>query len=95
MLADEIGSWHLNVDIDGVISALLSLFQTLTGKCPRYKVTVIKLVLQSFTYLHYCFVLAFSNWSNLHVAESYDVLFTSENLEFSMTTNFILFWCVG
>ncbi|XP_042413861.1 glutamine-dependent NAD(+) synthetase-like [Zingiber officinale] len=38
ILADEIGSWHLNVDIDGVISALLSLFQTLTGKCLRYKV---------------------------------------------------------
>ncbi|KAJ6820440.1 glutamine-dependent NAD(+) synthetase isoform X1 [Iris pallida] len=36
-LADEIGSWHLDVNIDGVISALLSLFQTLTGKRPRYK----------------------------------------------------------
>lgn len=38
VLADEIGSWHLDVSIDGVISALLSLFQTLTGKRPRYKV---------------------------------------------------------
>ncbi|KAB1201146.1 Glutamine-dependent NAD(+) synthetase [Morella rubra] len=38
VLADEIGSWHLDVCIDGVISALLSLFQTLTGKRPRYKV---------------------------------------------------------
>ncbi|GAV68689.1 CN_hydrolase domain-containing protein/NAD_synthase domain-containing protein [Cephalotus follicularis] len=37
-LADEIGSWHLDVCIDGVVSALLSLFQTLTGKRPRYKV---------------------------------------------------------
>uniref|UniRef100_A0A1D1Z5U3 Glutamine-dependent NAD(+) synthetase n=1 Tax=Anthurium amnicola TaxID=1678845 RepID=A0A1D1Z5U3_9ARAE len=37
-LADEIGSWHLDVPIDSVISALLSLFQTLTGKRPRYKV---------------------------------------------------------
>lgn len=37
-LADEIGSWHLDVCIDGVISALLTLFQTLTGKRPRYKV---------------------------------------------------------
>ncbi|KAG6781205.1 hypothetical protein POTOM_014096 [Populus tomentosa] len=37
-LADEIGSWHLDVSIDGVVSALLSLFQTLTGKRPRYKV---------------------------------------------------------
>uniref|UniRef100_A0A2P2JMK4 Glutamine-dependent NAD(+) synthetase n=1 Tax=Rhizophora mucronata TaxID=61149 RepID=A0A2P2JMK4_RHIMU len=38
LLAEEIGSWHLDVSIDGVISALLSLFQTLTGKQPRYKV---------------------------------------------------------
>lgn len=38
LLADEIGSWHLDVSIDGVVSALLSLFQTLTGKRPRYKV---------------------------------------------------------
>jgi NAD+ synthase (glutamine-hydrolysing) len=38
VLADEIGSWHLDVSIDGVVSALLSLFQTLTGKRPRYKV---------------------------------------------------------
>ncbi|KAH7681208.1 NAD(+) synthase (glutamine-hydrolyzing) protein [Dioscorea alata] len=37
-LADEIGSWHLDVPIDSVISALLSLFQTLTGKRPCYKV---------------------------------------------------------
>ncbi|MQM08873.1 hypothetical protein Taro_041734, partial [Colocasia esculenta] len=37
-LANEIGSWHLDVSIDSVISALLSLFQTLTGKRPRYKV---------------------------------------------------------
>ncbi|XP_077243827.1 glutamine-dependent NAD(+) synthetase-like [Tasmannia lanceolata] len=38
VLADEIGSWHLYVPIDGVISAFLSLFQTLTGKRPSYKV---------------------------------------------------------
>ncbi|KAG0453761.1 hypothetical protein HPP92_025065 [Vanilla planifolia] len=37
-LSDEIGSWHLDVNIDAVISALLSLFHTLTGKRPRYKV---------------------------------------------------------
>ncbi|EHA8589002.1 putative Glutamine-dependent NAD(+) synthetase [Cocos nucifera] len=36
-LADEIGSWHLDVPIDSVVSALLSLFQTLTGKRPHYK----------------------------------------------------------
>ncbi|KAE8647836.1 glutamine-dependent NAD(+) synthetase isoform X2 [Cucumis sativus] len=38
VLAHEIGSWHLDVSIDGIVSALLSLFQTLTGKRPRYKV---------------------------------------------------------
>ena len=38
LLADEIGSWHLDVSIDTVVSAFLSLFQTLTGKRPRYKV---------------------------------------------------------
>ncbi|XAR55171.1 NAD(+) synthase (glutamine-hydrolyzing) [Bertholletia excelsa] len=38
LLADEIGSWHLDVCIDGVVASLLSLFQTLTGKRPRYKV---------------------------------------------------------
>lgn len=37
-LSEEIGSWHLDVNIDSIISALLSLFQTLTGKRPRYKV---------------------------------------------------------
>ncbi|KAL0446496.1 UNVERIFIED_CONTAM: Glutamine-dependent NAD(+) synthetase, partial [Sesamum latifolium] len=31
-LSKEVGSWHLDVSIDGVISSLLSLFQTLTGK---------------------------------------------------------------
>uniref|UniRef100_M1AVY3 Glutamine-dependent NAD(+) synthetase n=1 Tax=Solanum tuberosum TaxID=4113 RepID=M1AVY3_SOLTU len=38
VLADEVGSWHLNVSIDGVVSSLICLFQTLTGKRPRYKV---------------------------------------------------------
>ncbi|CAN6718490.1 unnamed protein product [Malus baccata var. baccata] len=38
VLANEIGSWHLDVPIDGVVSALLSLFQTVTGKRPKYKV---------------------------------------------------------
>ncbi|GAY39350.1 hypothetical protein CUMW_043670 [Citrus unshiu] len=37
-LADEIGSWRLDVSIDTVVSAFLSLFQTLTGKRPCYKV---------------------------------------------------------
>ncbi|XWS38191.1 hypothetical protein CRYUN_Cryun19dG0109300 [Craigia yunnanensis] len=34
VLADEIGSWHLDVCIDGVVSSLLALFQTLAGKRP-------------------------------------------------------------
>ncbi|KAI3973836.1 hypothetical protein MKX01_030412 [Papaver californicum] len=38
LLADEISSWHLDVSIDSVISSLISLFQTLTGKRPAYKV---------------------------------------------------------
>ncbi|KAF3507108.1 hypothetical protein F2Q69_00010114 [Brassica cretica] len=37
-LADEIGAWHLDVCIDGVVSAVLTLFQTVTGMRPRYKV---------------------------------------------------------
>ncbi|KAK9926365.1 hypothetical protein M0R45_023599 [Rubus argutus] len=37
VLADEIGAWHLDVCIDGVVSALLTLFQAVTGKRPRYK----------------------------------------------------------
>lgn len=38
MLAEEIGSFHLDVPIDSIVSALLSLFERLTGKRPRYKV---------------------------------------------------------
>lgn len=37
VLSDEIGSWHYNLAIDTVVSAFLSLFETVTGKCPRYK----------------------------------------------------------
>ncbi|GJN41096.1 hypothetical protein PR202_gn00423 [Eleusine coracana subsp. coracana] len=37
-LAEEIGSFHLDVPIDSIVSAFLSLFETLTGKRPRYKV---------------------------------------------------------
>ncbi|KAJ3669271.1 hypothetical protein LUZ60_011221 [Juncus effusus] len=38
LLSDEIGSYHLNVPIDGVVSSILSVFETLTGKRPKYKV---------------------------------------------------------
>lgn len=39
-LSDEIGSWYLDVHIDTVVSALISLFEKLTGKRPRYKVSI-------------------------------------------------------
>ncbi|KAG8383558.1 hypothetical protein BUALT_Bualt04G0026100 [Buddleja alternifolia] len=38
VLAEEIGTWHLDVSIDGLVSALLTSFLSLTGKLPRYKV---------------------------------------------------------
>ncbi|CAK8577907.1 unnamed protein product [Lathyrus sativus] len=38
VLADEVGSWHLDVSIDGLVSSFLSLLKTLTGKRPHYKV---------------------------------------------------------
>ncbi|KAG8100077.1 hypothetical protein GUJ93_ZPchr0013g34787 [Zizania palustris] len=37
-LAEEIGSFHLDVPIDSVVSAFLCLFERLTGKRPCYKV---------------------------------------------------------
>eukprot|EP00897_Mesotaenium_endlicherianum_P003817 jgi/Mesen1/3463/ME000194S02601 len=37
-LAEQIGAAHLDVNIDSVISALIALFQTITGKRPKYKV---------------------------------------------------------
>uniref|UniRef100_A0A061S1R4 Glutamine-dependent NAD(+) synthetase n=2 Tax=Tetraselmis sp. GSL018 TaxID=582737 RepID=A0A061S1R4_9CHLO len=36
-LADEIGSYHLTVKIDSVVSALSALFTTITGKTPRFR----------------------------------------------------------
>ncbi|OAE27153.1 hypothetical protein AXG93_4666s1240 [Marchantia polymorpha subsp. ruderalis] len=36
-LAREVGSSHLNIKIDLVVSALLTLFSTVTGCMPRYK----------------------------------------------------------
>jgi NAD+ synthase (glutamine-hydrolysing) len=36
-LAKEIGSYHLNIGIDSVISALTSLFSAITGKSPKFK----------------------------------------------------------
>ena len=37
-LADEVGAYHLNVDIDKVITAWRTTFETLTGKRPKFKV---------------------------------------------------------
>lgn len=40
VLSDQIGSYHIDMKIDTVISALISLFQTLTGRRPCYKVLI-------------------------------------------------------
>lgn len=37
LLASQVGSYHMNVDIDSVVSALLSLFVAVTGKTPRFR----------------------------------------------------------
>jgi NAD+ synthase (glutamine-hydrolysing) len=37
-LADKIGSYHLDVCIDTIVSAFLSLFLMITGKTPKFKV---------------------------------------------------------
>jgi NAD+ synthase (glutamine-hydrolysing) len=37
-LQGEIGGYHLDINIDAMISAVLSVFQQLTGKRPQYKV---------------------------------------------------------
>jgi NAD+ synthase (glutamine-hydrolysing) len=37
-LTDQIGAYHLSVNIDSVVSALFSLFVNITGKTPRFKV---------------------------------------------------------
>ena len=37
-LTDQIGSYHLNVNIDSVVAALYALFVGITGKTPKFKV---------------------------------------------------------
>uniref|UniRef100_A0A2H6N2P0 Glutamine-dependent NAD(+) synthetase n=2 Tax=Micrurus carvalhoi TaxID=3147026 RepID=A0A2H6N2P0_9SAUR len=37
-LAEEIGSYHINVNIDGAVKAILGIFNTVTGRSPQYKV---------------------------------------------------------
>ncbi|KAK4534762.1 hypothetical protein CDCA_CDCA02G0787 [Cyanidium caldarium] len=36
-LAKEIGAYHLDMNIDGVVAALTALFVTVTGKTPRFR----------------------------------------------------------
>lgn len=38
ILAKQVGAEHLDVNIDSVVSALIALFQAITGKRPKYKV---------------------------------------------------------
>jgi NAD+ synthase (glutamine-hydrolysing) len=37
-LADEVGAYHVDVAIDTIVSAFLSVLRALSGKLPRYKV---------------------------------------------------------
>lgn len=37
-LANEIGSYHIDCDIDIIVTAMLKLFEVITGKVPKYKV---------------------------------------------------------
>ena len=37
-LATQIGASHMNLKIDTVVSALVCLFSSITGKIPRFKV---------------------------------------------------------
>jgi len=37
-LAEQIGNYHLNVDIEPVVTAILALFNKVTGKTPKYKI---------------------------------------------------------
>mmetsp|Transcript_755 Transcript_755/g.1505 ORF Transcript_755/g.1505 Transcript_755/m.1505 type:complete len:698 (-) Transcript_755:116-2209(-) len=37
-LAEEIGAYHLDITIDDVVSSLVKLFTTITGKTPKFKV---------------------------------------------------------
>ncbi len=37
-LAKRIGSYHLDLDIDGIVASFLALFEAVCGKRPVYKV---------------------------------------------------------
>lgn len=38
VLAEQIGAYHLDVRIDSIVEAMTALFETITGKRPRYRV---------------------------------------------------------
>ena len=37
-LAAEVGTYHMDVDIDTVVSAVTTLFATITGRSPAFRV---------------------------------------------------------
>nr|XP_060621495.1 glutamine-dependent NAD(+) synthetase isoform X1 [Anolis sagrei ordinatus] len=37
-LAGEIGSYHININIDGAVKAIWGIFSTITGRLPQYRV---------------------------------------------------------
>ena len=37
-LAKQIGTYHLDINIDAVVSAILGVFTLFTGKTPQFKV---------------------------------------------------------
>ncbi|KAG8125902.1 putative Glutamine-dependent NAD(+) synthetase protein [Naja naja] len=39
-LAEEIGSYHINVNIDGAVKAILWIFSTVTGRSPQYQARI-------------------------------------------------------
>lgn len=38
LLGDAIGSYHVDIDIDMAVSAVIAIFQKFTGLTPRFKV---------------------------------------------------------
>jgi hypothetical protein len=37
-LAQQVGAYHLDINIDTLVSCVVSLFSTITGQTPRFKV---------------------------------------------------------
>ena len=53
-LAKQIGADHLDVKIDIVIEAMAKLFEMITGKSPRFRVSHLGCVLCMLCMLHMC-----------------------------------------